>query len=327
MNFLLNNGADPNIPNKDGLTAFHLSFDKGLAKSMLDHPKAGNIDLEKMTRAGMAPIHLAVEKSEFGIVQRILNKGVGYKVKTVHGLSCLDLAAGRDTSDILETLLNRDWGIDDIVSAYWSAIRKLKVDNVKLLVTKRESLLDETYDKGLGGLETCLLMRPRREIEQATSLAVYFLEKEGENLFCKRESLNMSIFELCVFSQAKFNAELLQACLKYLPKHSETLGLGYRELRIATEINKDDLDLWDRLKHLRRLITEEKDQDGWNMDQFLYQAEPRQSYDTWDAEAIKCATKMPTALIIPSLWQVNDPDIQASVNISPDGLEATFTGR
>ncbi|KAL7950549.1 ankyrin repeat-containing domain protein [Trichoderma barbatum] len=335
MEVLLENGADPNIAQEDGLTAFHISFECGVTNLMLDHPKAGIIDLEKMTRNGKAPIHLAVEEGECEIVELLLNKGVNFKAKTIQGLSCLDLASSRDTPNILKILLDRGWDIGDIASAYWWAIRLFKRENVKMLLEKGTSLLDEISVEGLSGLEAWLLMRPRTEIEQDTLLAVDFLKTEENSLFIRRAKLSMSIFELCVFSQEEFNVKLLRSCLEYLPKKMKMGGLGFREFRVATEVGRNELDIWDRLKSLKkhmldrikfrkRQSKEERDQDGWNLDQFLYQAEPRQSYDTWDTGAMNCPAKTPSALFVPPLWYAPDAYIGALVDILPAGLEARF---
>ncbi|KAI1414083.1 hypothetical protein F5Y13DRAFT_159692 [Hypoxylon sp. FL1857] len=206
------------------------------------------------------------------------------------------------------------WDYGNLVTAYWKAIEKHFHEGVKLLINKEARLLHELSTEGLNGLET-YLHSPRLGYD-GEPLSLLFLEL-GVDPFQRRLSDQRSGFELGFVSRRKVNMELLDACLSRLPKILHSSSLGFRELRLATEIEKPDL--WKRLESLMQQISDETDLDGWTIHHFLHQADPRVHLSGYKEEMLS-KTKTPSALVWPSMWQ----PANAKIDISADGLEAYF---
>jgi len=117
----------------------------------------------------------------------------------------------------------------------------------------------------------------------------------------------------------------LDACTNLIPSDPQTLGLGFKELRIATEVDK--LDLWQKLEPLRGKAEDELDQDDWYLDHFLYQSAPRVFYAEHKKEVHLRQTRTPTKLTLPPRWHAPNADIGARLQILPNGLEVSFKGK
>lgn len=98
--------------------------------------------------------------------------------------------------------------------------------------------------------------------------------------------------------------------------------MGFRELRIATELN--DKSAWEALKSLREDVGGETDQDDWNIDHFLYQSAPRLAFADWKGSAIGRNTRSPMYLVHPQSWWWLGQDYKTRVKILDNGLLATF---
>lgn len=159
--------ADPNKPNRDGMSALHLAArerDLRVVISLWHH--GANLNL--LDKQGMTPLHLAISSSA-EIVKFMLDNGGDYKLKTGDGHSCLSLLNSEhddpDRIKSLEMLLGLEdpevpgniWDFADMVHLYWQVIKETgSVKMLKILVRKEPRLLDEISREGYTGLETCL---------------------------------------------------------------------------------------------------------------------------------------------------------------------------
>lgn len=335
VEFLLQHGADTSHENVHGSTPLHLAVAKSfcdIVQVMVDHEGDNAIDLDNQGAWGEGPIHMAAEKSA-ECVRKLLKKGVNVKAKTVReNISCLVLALQAGMGDTFAILLGGQdsgapdphWDHEDLVSAYWVAIQKVdrNLESLKLLVNKEPWLLDEVSAEGYNGLETYMRSeRPKYPKNEEESISMAFLDF-GFNPFTKRGKDLKSAFELGVISRRETNMAFIERCIKDLPKDIRASGMGFRELRIATELN--DKSAWEALKSLREDVGGETDQDDWNIDHFLYQSAPRLAFADWKGSAIGRNTRSPMYLVHPQSWWWLGQDYKTRVKILDNGLLATF---
>ncbi|KAL6414272.1 Ankyrin-1 [Ilyonectria robusta] len=335
VEFFLQHGADTSHENVHGSTPLHLAVAKSycdIVQVMVDHEGDNAINLDNQGAWGEGPIHMATEKSA-ECVRKLLKKGVNVKAKTVReNISCLVLALQAGMGDTFAILLGDQesgapephWDHEDLVSAYWVAIQTVdrNLKSLKLLVNKEPWLLDEVSAEGYNGLETYMRSkRPKYPKYEEQSISIAFLDF-GFNPFTRRGKDLKSAFELGFISRREANMTFMERCIKDLPKDIRASGMGFRELRIATEFN--DKGAWEALKSLREDVGGETDQDDWNIDHFLYQSEPRLAFADWKGSAIERNTRSPMYLVHPQSWWWLNQDYKTRVKILDNGLGATF---
>lgn len=335
IRFLSKNGADPNAVNNDGNTALHLALGGG-SHEVVEIVLALHPDLAKQNAEGLSPFHMAVQMGEVDLVHLLFSKGVNHKATTKYGFSCLCLATGGDHRETMEFLLNIeasstagfDWTVDDVVAAYWAAIKHRAKDCIDLLVAKNRTLLDRVTDDEFTGIEVCL--RDRGNHCEEEPLAVRLVEL-GADPFNRRNTMRKSGLELGIISRRRQKKEFLRACLKSVPKDplaAET-DLGFKELRIALELDweKNQPNLWKALKGLRESASTVVDNDGWNLGHFIHQATSRIPVHPQGTPPTTASIKTPTRLIIPDMWILPNVDMKARVQVAPDGLKASFQSK
>lgn len=324
---LLESGADPNKANSHGETALHLALGKNdheMVAAMLSH----GADVNRLDGQGLTPLHTAIKSCWVEVVGLLLNKEVDLKIKPEDGLSCLSLAVDKDMHEMLEVLLSEGrslapgavYDFEDMAAAYWKAIESDSPNSLKVLVNHESRLLDEVSNKGFTGLETCL--RNRRESGKEQSVAIRFLEL-GVNPFKRRQADQESCFELGIIYRYALTLEFIDACLNSVPNDlsSATCDLGFKDLRIAAELDKPDL--WKKLESLREAASMMTDPDGWSLDHFIHQSAGRVPARLKDKQALK-PTRTPTGLVVPPTWLPSATDIEAQMDIAPSRLECSF---
>ncbi|KAK7402650.1 hypothetical protein QQX98_011596 [Neonectria punicea] len=288
VTFLLEKGADPDIVNSNRQTPLHVALKNGkntAADALLNHDKP--FGLNGLDDDGMAPIHWAVKMDEVGLVTSLIEKGADVTTNMANGTSCLTMAIDQGLVEIVSMLLGVEaapnasvWRREQLVSAYWQAIRmdalkdggKEQWDIIELLATRDKTLLKEVSE-GCNGLETFLC---REELRDEADLMAARMVKLGIDPFERRESEEKSgeksAFELAITSRKKLPTEFFDACLRFLREDTRTLrDMWLKDLRMATELNMGNL--CRRLERRMRLTSRaETDEDGWSMDHVYYQA-------------------------------------------------------
>ena len=258
----------------------------------------------------------------------MLDKGADFKIKTRGGLSCLSLAVNdEDFHEILEVLLGVGkypaskgvWDFDNIFAAYWKVIKSNFPNSLDVLVKKDGRMLNRLSDNGFTGLETCL--RNRADKGEEESIAIRLLEL-GADPF-QRPQGDQSAFELGIISRQKPKLDFLDACLERIPEDlsSAASHLGFKELRIAAELDKPDL--WKKLEPLREAASEATDNDGWSLDHFIHQSAGRVPAQLKDKLPLQ-PTRTPTGLVVPRMWLPPNVDIGARMKIAPSRLDILF---
>lgn len=197
---------------------------------------------------------------------------------------------------------------------------------LELLVKRDRGLLREVSDEGYNGLETFFMRNILRnnDNDQAREVPLLLLSY-GIDPFQRREPGQKSAFELGTASCGREGIDYIEACIQRISVDLETESptLGFKELRIFTEFNTTDL--WSKFAPMMTSVEDETDQDGWMIDNFLLQAEPRLKFAEYTPPS-SGGVKSPTAIIFPLAWQVHDPVTGSGVEISHDGLVASFEG-
>lgn len=301
VQFLLGEGADPNILNEDGNAPLHIAIKRGrhdVLKTMIDHKGNNTIDFNIINKEGLAPIHMAIQ---LGVeaVKILLDKRVDFKVRTAHGLSCLDLAVSLYSNEVLKCLLLAsnsgdyvpDWDRQNIVAAYWRAVELTNIESGVLhtLLELDHSLVVEVSEEGFNGLET--YMRGRKADEGGRHNPLVFLDFEF-NPF-QHPPGEKSAFELGATVEHGVNREFLEKCVGILHRYPQVSSLGFRELRIITEL--DGQIPIEAIDSMGDSIKSEIDGDGWNIDHFIYQSSPRLGFSRRENGMIDKETSKPTS--------------------------------
>ncbi|KAK1505510.1 ankyrin-1 [Colletotrichum abscissum] len=298
--FLLKSGANPNLTNADGDTPLHVALKKGQAevvKIFLNHRGSNSVDVHKPNADGFHPIHLA---------SRECNSDINLKP-----------LLGKDNP----LAPGQGWDSQDWTNAYWEAIFRNRVESVSILLSKSPGLKNEMNEEGLNGLEVYFDSCQSLE-DQGNPLAV-LLVKSGCNPWTRRQNDQKSIFELGFSTQwSRQHMDFVDACLQCLPGDPQEAGLGFKELRIATEMDRPDL--WTKLKSMLTQFERETDSDGWTLHHFLYQCAPRIALGEYQSRAPQSQTKTPTALIIPPMWKRGVEVSESRAQILQGGLEVFF---
>ena len=346
VQLMLEHGGDPNLASKEGTTPFHIALQVnayGPVRAMLDHRGSNTPDLDSPSQVGLTPIQVAARKGHEAsklLTRMLVEKGANVQARTGGGETCLSMAAARGLDGTLEILLSapgKEWDYRDLVTAYWQGIRagpsSRSTRCVELLLDKEGRLLLEMSDQDdskSNGLEAYFLEHRPDDDHSDTMLLPILLVSRGIDPFQRHLPERTSTFELGIVAGGRRNDEYIDACAKYIPRQvqlHESASFGLRELRIATEL--DTTTLWKKLEPLlMKHVETEMDQDGWTIQHFLSQSAPRLEFAPHNNKnaPITGDVKTPTAMVWPLAWQVNDPDMGAGVEISPDRREASFEG-
>ena len=281
---------------------------------------------DEVDGSGDTALHLAIKSGDASVVQLMLDRGADFKIKRRDGLSCLGLASGYGLATTLEMLLSvgsssnvsTRWDYEDMVAAYWQAVQNHRRETFKILVEKERQLLDELSDDGFTSLETCLRYRKRHGGEELIAICILEL---GADPFQRRQEDQRSAFELGIISRRILKQRFIKACLERVSKDVSISYLGFKELRIATELDMPEL--WEMLKPLRDVASGLVDHDGWSLDHFIYQSADRIPMQLSGTLALE-STRTPAGLVLPPIWLPPDADIEALANIAPSRLQASF---
>lgn len=344
--YLLQHGGDPMLITEDGLTTLHLAVganSREMAVALLGLGVKDYIN-ERGGHEKYTALHIALDSSSCDVemARLLIEHGADVDLRASKDLSTLELAVNARDPEKLNLLLSTqiksrkdpEWKLDDLIPAYWRAITLHGEDIaenqnipssqyhniIRALVEKQKTLLnEESAEGGLNALEICLSKRGKRREEEPLALLLVEL---GINPLSRRHSYCKSALETGILSQRLVKNDFLNLCVSNIPENATeaaALGLGFQELRIATELNQPNM--WCKLEPLRDQVGNKTDTDGWSLDHFVHQASggiPAQ------VKALPSTSlKIPQGMI--SLWASNDQVLEERFKIGDDGLEVHFS--
>ncbi|KAH8122253.1 ankyrin repeat-containing domain protein [Trichoderma asperelloides] len=346
--YLLQHGGDPMLITEDSYTTLHLAVRANLremAEALLESGAKDYIN----ERAGIekhTTLHIALDRPwvDPEMTRLLIEHGADVDLRTSKGLSTLELAVNARDPEILNLLLSRkitsrkdpDWKLDDLIPAYWRVItlhgQDVAEDEttpstqyhniIRTLVEKQKTLLnEESAEGGLNALEVCLSKRSKRRKEE--SLAILLVE-QGINPLSRRHSHCESALQIGILSRELAKDDFLNLCVSKIPENATdaaALGLGFRELRIATELNQPNM--WCKLEPLRDQVGNNTDTDGWSIDHFVHQASGR--IPARVKVLPSTSSKTPQGMVFPSWWATNDQILGERFKIVDDGLGILFS--
>lgn len=311
VKYLLENGGDPNLTTSENQTALHLAVKEHsteMVSAMLDKGAAACIN--KPDATGHTPFHLAVQCSRCPkIVLSLLQQGADLKTRA-GDKSVLELACKSGNVSIVEIILGerstelhgRLWQHEEIVAASWAAIEQSSVGVLLALLEQYPDLVGElTAEEGHTSLELCL--SNMENSGEGKDIAIR-LVKAGVNPFIPSQSNRPSAFKLAIISKSEFNSDFFNACYAMDNKQIAAAKIGFRELRIAAEL--DQMDLWEKLARLQpwRTLQTEKDQDNWTLGHFVHQAGGRLPIE--NDSTLSTSFPTPQKLVVPEFWKSPD---------------------
>jgi serine/threonine-protein phosphatase 6 regulatory ankyrin repeat subunit B len=328
VKFFLDNGADPSLVDEYDNTPIHSALKQGhneCAKQLLGHTIVNSVDLDQVNDSGLSPLHLAVQHCGSEITRKLLDHGVNFALETSEGTSCLALAVQAGRSNNLSILLSYGkvtgsglpWESKIISAAYWKCIEVQHPECLKEMLIAKPSLIDEVSSDGFDGLQKCIWMSYRK-LKPDRSLCMALLEA-GANPFMRQRKDQQSAFGLAMVSRRNLDMRLVDACLRCV--HGiPTLEVSFPELRVSTEFDSNHV--WYTLEPLVKSTHQGTDADGWNLNHFLYQAEPRLQFKTSTTLLPEQRPRTPTCMVMHS----RENSVACLVKISSSGLDVAFLG-
>lgn len=341
ISYLISLGLSVNQCDDSGRTALHMAVDSGFDENTKILLESDGIDIDKTDVNGETALHIAAElKGSVQAVSLLLDANASIDKKGYNSETPLFKASYSGNLDIVKELLSRGASPEIGNDSGWTPLHAA-VDNVeicRLLLSYNATINIQQRD-----LWTPLHLAVNWEKLEVVSLLLEkgadpnLVNKDGRAPFHMYRSEDMlEIFlkhqgQNCVDWEKPNNSGMTLLSLTILKGESRAAELiikkgaivGFKELRMATEA--DSKDMWKVLHSVPQLSTQTKtDADGWFIDHFLYQSEPRIVFDNWVADVIKLPTNEPNGMIIPDLWQSPDTEVTDRVNLAPDTLQTIF---
>jgi len=102
IKYLLDQGADVNAPNDEGITPLHIALYPDVVQCLLN----GGADINKQSSDGSTPLHTQVADGEerLDVVELLLAKGADKSITNDDGQTPLDIAKAREEEEMIELL-------------------------------------------------------------------------------------------------------------------------------------------------------------------------------------------------------------------------------
>lgn len=234
--FLLDKGADPNIPNKNGLTPLEHACGRDktnalmLAKMLL--AKGASVNATNVTRETIPPLEWAISSDNLELVKLLVDRGAEVKTKTDVGSTPLHTAADRGDTEIAAILIAHGAEVNAKITGgttpLHNAAENGSADIVKLLLSKGAEVDAKLYN----GI-TPLFQAAGRGGERTGAACVDLLLAHGADINVTDEDGNTLLHTAAYYGN--------QAVIELLVAHGEAVNVknkrGETPVQIAANNN------------------------------------------------------------------------------------------
>jgi ankyrin repeat protein len=137
VEYLLNNGADPNIKNFHGFAALHWAAFTGRTE-VVDILLDSKADIEIRTMDGKTPLHVAAFRGNGPFVKQLLGRGADINAVSSEGLTALHWAATANQRAIAKLLIERGIVTDEVDEQKRTVVEFARERNIEWLATLLE---------------------------------------------------------------------------------------------------------------------------------------------------------------------------------------------
>jgi uncharacterized protein len=234
VQFLLDNGADPNIPNKNGLTPLEhaCGHDKTngmiLAKMLL--AKGALVNPTNYNKLLTTPLDWAVTSDNTDLVKLLLNAGADAKASDDNGDTALYTAASRGDLEIAEMLIAQGADVNSKINGGTTSLHEAAWNGheamMKLLLSKGA----EADAKRIDGL-TPLINAAGPGAERSGKGCVEILLAKGVNINASDENGETPLFKAAYYG----NKDVVEILLAHGALINATNKNGKTPLKVASK--------------------------------------------------------------------------------------------
>ena len=161
VKYLLRQGDDPNIVNKNGQPALirainNINTNIEIVKLLLENGADPDIKQQRGMFTGESPLIRAIEENKIDVVELLINHGANIESTDSDGYTALMIANLRAQYEILTLLINKGAAMNtqnnDGSTALMNAISEHFFENVELLLKNGADLLDLKDNQGYTAL-------------------------------------------------------------------------------------------------------------------------------------------------------------------------------
>ena len=156
VRFLLEKGADPNIPNKNGLTPLEhaCSRERNVAMELVPLLLARGAELNPTNtgESALTPLSWAISTDNTDLVKLLLDRGADAKTKSYVGRTCLHSAADRGDKEICELLIAHGADVNAKITGGTTPLHNAAWgghDEVAKLLISKGAEVDAKLDSGV----------------------------------------------------------------------------------------------------------------------------------------------------------------------------------
>lgn len=189
------------------------------------------------------------------------------------------------------------------------------------LLAHYPNLLDElTVEEKSGSL--CLYISRNRDNGQGGHVAIRLIQA-GANPFFREQPNNPSALESAIVSQWGLNGEFFNVCYTVEDDQIAVANIGFKELRIAAEL--DHIDLWRKLSRFvwPETLRTETDEDNWTLGHIAHQSASQLPIDI-RSNLLPTSFLSPRKLVVPEFWRSPDRGAGARFELCDDGVSVSF---
>jgi len=148
VRLLLDNGADPSVPNDSGTTALHFAVGGHDDTSTVQMLLSAGANVNALDRYSVSPLFLACEKGKTEFVKLLLSRGANPNIATVHVGYPIHAASSYLHNDVVKLLLEYDADVNGRDEFGETALHAVSLNSWSTDSDKRSDLVQLLHDAG-----------------------------------------------------------------------------------------------------------------------------------------------------------------------------------